>query len=446
MSTLFPNSIQDLDATRGSASDTLSTVNHVTHHQTEDDTIEALQAKVGVNNSAVTSSLDYKVSSTSSINPGHMHTLDNLSDVSTSGAVNGDFLSFNGSTWAPTTTSAPDASTTVKGVAKMSVAPASASSPIAVGDNDPRVPTTGENDALVGTSGTPSSSNKYVTNDDTSATSSASKVARMDANGKIAESITYFDYQLFTSNGTWTKPTGLTGNEVVLVQAWGAGGGGGTATSSGSNTSAGGGGGGSMVEHKFRASDLSSTVAVTIGTGGAAATAGTNTTFGSYLTAYGGGAGASATNGLNYAGGGGAGIAAVGADASTTTPGIGGGYAGGAATVDSSFGGGGGSAVNQNAGSSVYGGGGGGGGAASGSYSAGSSIYGGGGGAGGAYGGTSTAGGSKFGGAGGTAGNNTNGGGGTAPAGGGGGGGRTSTGTSTGGSGARGEMRIWVLI
>lgn len=54
-----------------------------------------------------------------------------------------------------------DASTTVKGVAKVSVAPVLASNPIAVGDNDPRVPTQNENDALVGT-GTPSSSDKYV--------------------------------------------------------------------------------------------------------------------------------------------------------------------------------------------------------------------------------------------------------------------------------------------
>lgn len=61
---------------------------------------------------------------------------------------------------------AADASTTVKGLTKMSVAPASATSPIAVGDNDTRVPTQGENDALVGTSGTPSSSNKYVTDAD----------------------------------------------------------------------------------------------------------------------------------------------------------------------------------------------------------------------------------------------------------------------------------------
>jgi len=60
-----------------------------------------------------------------------------------------------------------DASTTVKGLSKLSSAPASPTNPIAVGDTDTRVPTQGENDALVGTSGTPSSSNPYVTDSDT---------------------------------------------------------------------------------------------------------------------------------------------------------------------------------------------------------------------------------------------------------------------------------------
>ena len=78
---------------------------------------------------------------------------------------------------------APDASTTVKGITKMSVAPASATSPISVGDNDPRVPTQAENDALVGTSGTPSSTNKFVTNADTSTTAVAGAVVRFDSNG-----------------------------------------------------------------------------------------------------------------------------------------------------------------------------------------------------------------------------------------------------------------------
>jgi hypothetical protein len=42
-----------------------------------------------------------------------------------------------------------------------------------------------QRDALVGTSGTPASGNKYVTNDDTSVTSSASKIVRGDGSGKI---------------------------------------------------------------------------------------------------------------------------------------------------------------------------------------------------------------------------------------------------------------------
>lgn len=60
---------------------------------------------------------------------------------------------------------APDSSTTVKGITKMSVAPASATSPIAVGDNDPRVPTQGENDAQVGnnTDIAVGTGNKFVT-------------------------------------------------------------------------------------------------------------------------------------------------------------------------------------------------------------------------------------------------------------------------------------------
>lgn len=57
------------------------------------------------------------------------------------------------------------ASASVNGVAEMSAAPADANNPIAVGDNDGRVPTAGEKAAMAGSYGTPGSSNKYVTND-----------------------------------------------------------------------------------------------------------------------------------------------------------------------------------------------------------------------------------------------------------------------------------------
>lgn len=58
-----------------------------------------------------------------------------------------------------------DASTTVKGISKLSTAPASPSNPIAVGDNDPRIPTTNYTAAMAGTLGTPSATNKFVTQD-----------------------------------------------------------------------------------------------------------------------------------------------------------------------------------------------------------------------------------------------------------------------------------------
>ena len=188
MSTTFPTSIQDLDATRGTTGQTLASPNHITQHTYEDDTIEALQTKVGVDSSAVATSLDYKVSNASSVNPGHKHTLAAaLTDVNISAVSDGNVLVYNGSQskWINTTTDAPDASTSVKGVARVSVAPASATVPISVGDNDPRVPTQSENDALAGTSGTPSSTNKFATEEDDrvefSVTQAGSQVYAADA-------------------------------------------------------------------------------------------------------------------------------------------------------------------------------------------------------------------------------------------------------------------------
>lgn len=114
--------------------------------------------------------------------------------------------------------------------------------------------------------------------------------------------------QTFTSSGTWTKPTGATG---VLVLVWGAGGGG----SQGAYSSGGGGqggGGGAFAQKFFRESDLTATVAITIGAGGIGGgnpgsvsppeafppgsgpfwgTNGGSSSFGSYLVAQGGGGG-----------------------------------------------------------------------------------------------------------------------------------------------------------
>ena len=57
------------------------------------------------------------------------------------------------------------ASATVLGIALMSVVPASAPSPIAVGTLDPRIPTQDENNAMAGSYGSPSGANVFVTAD-----------------------------------------------------------------------------------------------------------------------------------------------------------------------------------------------------------------------------------------------------------------------------------------
>ena len=58
----FPTTLQDLDATRATAGQKQNNPNHITHHALEDSTIEALQAKVGVNGSTVITTHDYKLS------------------------------------------------------------------------------------------------------------------------------------------------------------------------------------------------------------------------------------------------------------------------------------------------------------------------------------------------------------------------------------------------
>jgi hypothetical protein len=68
MATSFPTSLDSL--TNPSATDTLDSPPHDEQHADANDAIEALQAKVGVDSSAVTSSLDYKVAQLEAISHG----------------------------------------------------------------------------------------------------------------------------------------------------------------------------------------------------------------------------------------------------------------------------------------------------------------------------------------------------------------------------------------
>jgi hypothetical protein len=213
----FPSSLDDLSTTRGTTGAPLSNPNHITHHTAEDTAIQALEAKVGIDSSAVTTSLDYKLKNAASIDPGHKHTntsvtlaLDDMTDVVITTPINGNGLTYNGSNWVNSTTSTADASTTVKGVTKLSVAPASPTAPIAVGDNDPRF-VTDSGGTLNGTT------NKLIDQTSVTATATANKVARRNAagdlavnttptNGTDATSKTYTDTKAtIYANGTTTR-------------------------------------------------------------------------------------------------------------------------------------------------------------------------------------------------------------------------------------------------
>ena len=68
MATNFPASLDAL--TNPTSSDSLSSPSHSAQHANVNDAVEALQAKVGADSSAVTSSLDYKVAQLESISHG----------------------------------------------------------------------------------------------------------------------------------------------------------------------------------------------------------------------------------------------------------------------------------------------------------------------------------------------------------------------------------------
>lgn len=207
-------------------------------------------------------------------------------------------------------------------------------------------------------------------------------------------------YEVFTTSGTWTKPSGLDDDTMVTVEVIGGGGGGALSLS-------GGGGGGSAIG-RFRVADLPATVAVTIGAGGAVGAIGGNTTFGTLLTGYGGGSSATGAQG-----GGGGGELSAGA----LTGGISGAVGGGAGATN---------AAGEHA-RTIYGGGGGA--QSTGAVrNGGSAVHGGGGGAAGPAG--ATGGISLFAGNGGSIGSAI----GSAPGGGG----------AVNGAGARGEVRVWI--
>lgn len=162
---------------------------------------------------------------------------------------------------------------------------------------------------------------------------------------EVAATVPLNSMQVFTSSGTWTKPSGRTKIRVQLVGGGGSGGG-------GNGRPAAGGGAGGYSEEIIDVSAVSS-VSVTVGAGGAQVTSvetdgnnGGSSSFGAYLSATGGGGGLWNSGGAAGTSKGGSGGAGSGGDINIT---------GGSGTSHSSQG-----TINVggNGGASYFGGGG----------------------------------------------------------------------------------------
>jgi len=95
--------------------------------------------------------------------------------------------------------------------------------PYAVNDQDPRLPTQSENDAMAGTSGTPSSSNKFVTNADTTGTGAVLRTSAVSfiSFGSGADGSLTFDgvttvLGLVPSSNIYTLTRDIYGTTVVV--------------------------------------------------------------------------------------------------------------------------------------------------------------------------------------------------------------------------------------
>lgn len=153
---------------------------------------------------------------------------------------------------------------------------------------------------------------------DSSPNSAADYVVTYDADAAAAKKVllggvsngAYRSVQVFTSSGTWTKPSGLKRARVTVV----GGGGGGGGVSAVANAVAGGGGSGGMAVLTIAAGSLGATETVTVGAGGAAGAdtggnggSGGASSFGAHCSATGGSGGGGSTSGASGYGGAGSG-------------------------------------------------------------------------------------------------------------------------------------------
>lgn len=124
MTTLFPSSLDNFTNPHGSlsgGSDKLSTpgVIHGVQHQNINDAMAAVETKLGIDNSVISTSIDYLLKNVLSVDPGHKHTAASITGVGTVTSISvASANGFAGSVANPTTTPAITLSTTITGLLK----------------------------------------------------------------------------------------------------------------------------------------------------------------------------------------------------------------------------------------------------------------------------------------------------------------------------------------